>query len=85
MQDLALKVEQAIELNELGTKGDEMVHPEVAKIILAFKEATDKIAARIQKLIDAGLNAETLDALKAEVATLNALGTDPENPIPPNV
>lgn len=56
----------------------------------ALNAATDKIAARIQALIDklnaAGtLSPEDSALLQAEVDRLTALGQDAENPVPPEV
>lgn len=61
-----------------------MVDPKIAALITQFDNATDKIAARIQALIDNGsLNAESQAALQAEADKLNLLGQDPNNPVPP--
>lgn len=61
-----------------------MVDPKVAALIVKFDDATNLIAARIQKLIDAGgLSPESEAALQNEVAKLEALGQDPNNPVPP--
>lgn len=62
-------------------------------LLAAVDEATNKIAARIQALTDklgqGGMTAEEEAAIKtsleAEVAKLQALGADPENPVPPTV
>lgn len=60
-----------------------MVDPKVAALITEFDAATDKIAARIQSLIDAGgLSVESAAALQGEVDKLNTLGQDPANPVP---
>ena len=60
-----------------------MVDPKVAALIVQFDEATNLIAVRIQKLIDAGgLSTDSEAALTAEVAKLQALGADPSNPVP---
>ncbi len=60
-----------------------MIDPKVAELITKFDAATDKIAARIQKLIDAGgLSAESTAALQGEVDKLNLLGQDAADPIP---
>ena len=62
-----------------------MVDPKVAALIVKFDDATNLIAARIQKLIDnGGLSPESEAALQAEVAKLEALGADQNNPIPPD-
>jgi len=59
------------------------VDPKVAELITKFDNATDAIAARIQRMIDAGgLNPESQAALQAEVDKLNLLGQDPANPVP---
>lgn len=62
-----------------------MVDPKIAALIVKFDDATNVIAARIQKLIDSGgLSPESEAALVAEVAKLEALGQDPNNPVPPD-
>jgi hypothetical protein len=83
-----MEIDQAIEIRELEERGESenMVDPKVAALITEFDTATDKIAARIQKLIDAGgLSDESKTALQAEVDKLNLLGQDPANPVPPTV
>ncbi len=59
-------------------------NPAVAALITQFDAATDKIAARIQKILAnaQGLSAEDTAALQAEIDKLNALGEDPANPVP---
>lgn len=80
-----LEAQQVLEIGELK-EPNEMVDPKVAALIMQFDTATDKIAARIQKLIDAGgLNPESQAALQAEADKLNLLGQDAENPVPPSV
>jgi hypothetical protein len=60
-------------------------------LIKAFDDATNLIAARIQKLIDlAAANgsvseAELRAALAPELDKLTALGKDPAIPVPPDV
>ncbi len=77
-----LLIEQMFERVELE-KGNEMIDPKIAEIIVQFRDATNKVAERIQKLIDAGgLSPESEAALRAEVTNLQALGNDPNNPIP---
>lgn len=54
--------------------------------ISSLNTATNAIAARLQKLIDDEgdvISQESLDALTADVANLQALGADPNNPVPP--
>lgn len=60
-----------------------MIDPKVAALIAEFDAATNAIAARIQRLIDAGgLTAESQAAFQSEVDKLNALGADPAQPVP---
>jgi len=79
-----LAIRQMLDLALLTKEEQEMaVDPKVAALITEFDTATNAIAARIQKLIDAGgLNADSQAALQAEVDKLTALGQDPANPIP---
>lgn len=80
-----LRMKQALDIAELQDK-DKMIDPKVAQIISQFDAATDAIAARIQRLIDAGgLSPDSEAALTAEVTKLQALGKDPEVPVPPTV
>lgn len=82
IQRRLLAIEQALDLAELK-ENCMAVDPKVAALITEFDTATDAIAARIQRLIDAGgLNADSQAALQAEVDKLNALGQDPQNPVP---
>ena len=86
IQGRLLKIKQILDTAEAEKEGNEMVDPKVAALISEFDTATDKIAARIQALIDnGGLNAESQAALQAEVDKLNLLGQDPNNPVPPAV
>lgn len=83
IQARMLHIAHLLDLAEEQKKETTMVDPKVAKLITEFDTATNAIAARIQKLIDAGgLNAESESALQAEVDKLTALGADPEQPIP---
>ena len=81
-----LAIKQALDLNNLTEEEKNMaVDPKVAALIVKFDDATNLIAARIQKLIDAGgLSPESEAALTAEVQKLEALGADPNNPVPPD-
>lgn len=82
-----LCVRQMLELAELKDKHD-MVSPDLASFITQIDTATDKIAARIQALINkpsAGLSDDDKAALQAEVDKLNLMGQDPNNPLPPVV
>lgn len=84
IQRTLLCIKQALDMSEAKQQGEIMVDPKVAALITEFDQATDKIAARIQNLIDnGGLNAESQAALQAEVDKLNLLGQDPNNPVPP--
>lgn len=64
---------------------------ETKAVIQAVDDASNAIAARIQKLIDlaasngSATEAEIRAALEPEVAKLQALGADPANPVPPAV
>jgi hypothetical protein len=85
IQRTALAIQQAMDLMEYQTmeEANNMVDPKVAALIVQFDEATNRIAARIQKLVDAGgLSADSEAALQAEVVKLTALGADPANPVP---
>ena len=85
MQIRFLRIRQLLDLAELSKEEQDMaVDPKVAALIQEFDAATDAIAARIQRLIDAGgLSADSQAALQAEVDKLNLLGQDPNNPVPP--
>jgi hypothetical protein len=85
IQRRLLSIEQALETREVREQqgANEMIDPKVAALIVKFDEATNAIAAIIQKLIDAGgLSADSEAALQAEVAKLQVLGADPANPVP---
>lgn len=83
IQARILHVNHLLDLAEEGKKETTMVDPKVAALITQFDSATNAIAARIQRLIDAGgLNAESEAALQAEVDNLTKLGQDPNQPIP---
>jgi len=78
-----LWIDQMLEIYELE-RPDEMIKPDEAAIIAKFDAATTKIADRINKLIAAGgISAEAEAELTRIASTLEALGSDPENPIPP--
>jgi hypothetical protein len=86
IQRVLLHITQTLDLAEASKKegSDTMVDPKVAALITQFDNATDRIAARIQKLIDTGsLSDDSAAALQAEVDKLNLLGQDPTNPVPP--
>ena len=81
------RVDQAIDILEL--KGNNMaLDPTVAKVIKDLDAATDKVALRIQKVIDDAAAAGSLSAaevaaaLQPEVDRLNLLGQDPNDPVP---
>jgi hypothetical protein len=77
-----LRLNQALDLMGLKEK-DMAVSAAVAALITEFDQATDKIAARIQTLINQGtLSTDDAAALQAEVDKLNLLGQDPNNPVP---
>jgi hypothetical protein len=64
---------------------------ETKDVIKAIDDATNKVAARIQKLIDLAAQngsvseAEIRAALLPELDRLTALGADPDKPVPPDV
>lgn len=81
-----LLIEHTLDLKDFKESNPVMaIDPKVAALIAEFDAATDKIAARIQKLIetDTSLSAESQAALQAEVDKLNLLGQDPAQPVPP--
>ena len=84
-----LSIEQQLQLTEISEKEKCMpVSPEVAAFITKVDAATDKIAARIQALINkpsTSLSTEDSAALQAEVDKLNLIGQDPADPLPPAV
>lgn len=56
----------------------------VAALIQQIDDATNAIAARIATLVaNAGLSADDQAAFGVEIAKLQALGSDPNNPVPP--
>lgn len=66
------------------TKEQQNMDQTLTDLIAAFDAATDRIAARIAKLIAQGdLSPAAKTALQAEVDKLNALGKDPDAPVPP--
>lgn len=80
-----LTAAQTLEILEL--ENPEMpVSPDVAAVIAEFDTATNAIADRIQRLVNkqSALSAEDKAAFAAEVSKLQALGKDPEEPVPTN-
>ena len=61
---------------------------ETKDLIQKIDDATNKVAAKLQKLIDDAASAGSLSeaeirtALQPEVDRLNALGADDSNPVP---
>ena len=78
-----LRLNQALDLRLLENP-NMSVSTSVAALITEFDAATDAIAARIQNLINTSqtLSADDTAELQAEVAKLNTLGQDPNNPVP---
>lgn len=78
VQSRLLAIQQALDIAELK-EPDMPVSPAVATFAQQVDDATNQIAARIQKLIDNSgtLSAEDTAALQAEVTKLQALGKDP--------
>ena len=64
---------------------------ETKDVIAKLDDATNKIAARLQKLIDLAAQngsvseAEIRAALQPDLDRLTALGKDPDVPVPPDV
>ena len=78
-------IQDAMDINDLIRSGDEdmAVDPQVAALVVEFDNATNAIAARIQRLIDGGtLSADSAAALQDVVGKLTLLGQDPNNPVP---
>ena len=78
------------ELMTLALKESNDMDQVATDLIAAFDAATDRIAARFQKLIDAAaakgdITPEVAAALGVELTKLNVLGQDPNNPIPTGV
>lgn len=89
VQRKLLIVNQTLEIAELENP-DMAVSAPIAELITQFDTATDKIAARIQRIIDGAaadgsFSADDKAALQAEVDKLNLLGQDQNNPVPPTV
>lgn len=84
IQRTTLHIAQMLDLRDAMKEEPSVIDPKISALIVQFDAATDKIAARIQKLIDGGsFSAEDQAALQAEVDKLNLLGQDPANPVPP--
>jgi hypothetical protein len=87
VQRALLSIEQGLDIFDFKEKAL-MIDPSIAKLISAIDDATNAIAARLQRLIDAANAAgsqsagEIVAALQPEVARLTALGADPANPVP---
>lgn len=74
----------ATRLNQLERSLLMGIGVETQKVLTAIDQATDRIAARIQALIDAAdLSPEEKAAFQVEIGKLEALGSDPQNPVPP--
>lgn len=81
IQNSVAVMKQILDVEDLKKQGEAtMVDPKIAEIASLMDAATNAIAARIQRLIDAGgLSPESEAVLRAEVANLQALGQDPNN------
>ncbi len=79
-----LLIKQALDRKDLKEPNMAVSAP-VAALITEFDAATNAIAARIQTLINNSgtLSADDQAALQTEVTNLQALGKDPNAPIPP--
>ncbi len=91
---LKVLTESNVQLKRIGD-GIVSLKDELQDLVQKFDAATNAVAARIdalkQKVLDALNNPNTLSesdkadieaALNAEVAKLQGLGSDPENPVP---
>jgi hypothetical protein len=59
------------------------MHEEMTAFFTRLDKATDAIAARLEKLTtDPALPAEIKAKLEEEITRLEAMGKDPENPLP---
>jgi putative protein kinase ArgK-like GTPase of G3E family len=86
IQRTQLRIAQMLDLHELKKSGEEdmPISPAVATLITGFDDATNAVADRIQKLVNAsGLTPEEVAAFQVEIERLKTLGQDPSNPIPP--
>lgn len=87
MQRNLLLVDQGLNILTLK-ETSEMLDITISKIIQDLDTATNAVAARLQKLIDAAKAAgslsvaEVVAALQPEVDRLTALGKDPSDPVP---
>lgn len=60
------------------------MHEEMNAFFARMDKATSDIAARLEKLAtDPALPADIKAKLETEIATLEAMGKDPANPLPP--
>lgn len=55
---------------------------QVDDVIVLMRDATDAVAARIERVIES-TDANTAAKLRPIVANLEEMGKDPENPVPP--
>lgn len=81
-----LAAKQALDLYDFRKESKNMaVSPQVAALIEQFNQATNAIAARIQALVagQGNLSADDLAAFNTEIANLQALGQNPDQPVPP--
>lgn len=87
IQRALLLADQSLDLLQLE-EAHMSVDVTITEVIKKIDDATNAIAARIQKLIDAATTAgsvsaaEIVAALQPEVDKLTALGADPVNPTP---
>lgn len=90
IQRTLLGIDQQLNSYSQDKKEKDMaLTPEIAAVISQIDNATNAIAARIQAFIDAAnaagnvSAAEVVAALQPEADRLSALGSNPEQPVPP--
>jgi hypothetical protein len=85
---VGLLIVLAAYFNERFNRMEEKMNEETRQIIARVNDATNKVAAKIQALIDTAAQqgtvteAEIRAALEPTVAQLEALGADPADPVP---
>ncbi len=81
-------LDQKLDVFAIKEKKDMPLDPTVTAVIAQIDAATNAIAARIQRFIDAANTsgsmtaAEIVAALQPEADRLTAMGADPDNPVP---
>lgn len=86
IQSRLVVIQQALDIIEIE-RNPMAVDPIVANLVSQFDEATNAVAARIERIKAANpqLSPESQAAIQSEIDKLKSLGQDPANPIPPEV